>query len=182
MIIFFAGLPGVGKSSLAEAISKRFNIPYYPVDAKKIELYPALDPQYQYKIDNDISFAVGVKRKFFTAVAKDLERRASITRDIIVDDVLHRESWRKILFDCARTHFDGFIVFWVKTGEEIVKERLLSAVRKQHLLKDPWRMHLSYKNRFQDFSDQVIVFENNDHLDISVEKLAALITKGLSAA
>lgn len=179
VVIFFGGHIGTGKTSLARVISKRLGIHYYEVDEVKkavVEECPGL----QHNVRNNIPFPDEARIKMFTRVVGEFERLCKTYSCIIVDETLHKKSLRKILFDGAQKYFGGYIVVWIQASEETIKERLMSGQRVDHVLGDPYGMHLSMKKVFDELDEADIVFENNGFLDEAAKKLENMIQEKIS--
>lgn len=86
---------------------------------------------------------------------------------------------RQILFDGAKKYFGGYIIIWVKADEEIIRERLTSDKRTEHILEDLFGMYLPLKKEFEEFDHVDIVFENSQPLDVAAERLTGLIREKL---
>ncbi len=174
MILFLAGLPGAGKSSLSKVVSEALDIPRFEIDEIKRELYPSLDPDFMHKLDNNIPLSEEVHIKVYEEAARRLKALAAAQEHFIVDEMLYKKSLRDMLFDTARTHFGGYMTVWVKTPDAAIKERL-TRIREGHLLKDPIGTYEIFKQKFEDIEDADIVFENEGTFEESASKLVALV-------
>lgn len=179
MVIFFGGYIGSGKTSLAKVIAERLDIFYYEVDEVKKEVVDE-DPRLQYNVRNNIPFPDEARAKMFTRVVDDFARLCKTHKCIIVDETLHKRALRRILYDGAQQHFGGYIVVWIQANETTIKERLMSSQRVDHVLGDPYGMHLSMKKVFDDLDEADIVFENNGSLDEAAESLEQMIKTKLT--
>jgi len=178
MVIFVGGLIGTGKTSLAQALGESLGIFYYDVDLIKKEVYPT-DPNYNYNIENSIPFSNEIRIRNFELVSDDFVKLSRNHENIIVDETLHKESLRQILFKAAKRHFGGYIVIWIRTDEKIIKERLLNKQREGHMLKNPFEMYLALKKEFEDLNDADIIFNNNNPLDVSVPEFIRVVSEKL---
>ena len=174
MVIFIGGIIGTGKTSLARTLAEKIGIYYYDVDLVKKEVYPT-DPNYEYNLKNNIPFSDETRMKTFNRVVEDFARLAQEHKHIIVDETLHKQSLRQILFDGAKKYFGKYIIVWVKTNEAIIRDRLTNNQRRMHILNNPFGMYLSFKKIFEDFENVDIVFENNAPLAESAEQLTKLV-------
>ena|SRR3989338_8970869 len=178
MVIFIAGLIGTGKTSLARSLSKELNIYYYDVDLVKKVVYPT-DPDYEYNLKNNIPFSDKTRTKVFNQVVRDFSKLAKKHKYIIVDETLHKKSTRQVLFNGATKYFGSYIIVLIKANEKNIKKRLEKNKRIGHLLKNPFNMYLSFKNKFEAFDKVDIIFENNKNLGESTKKLSKLIKEKL---
>jgi gluconate kinase len=174
MIIFFAGLIGTGKTSLAKAMARDLGFFYYDVDAVKKEIYPT-DSNFEYNIKNNIPFSDDTRMKVFERVILDLKSIYVLHKNIIVDETLHKKSLRNFLFEGVKEYCDQILLVWVKAGENVIKERLHRDKREGHILKDSFGMYLSLKKEFDQLDEADIIFENKFEFDESLNKLRKLL-------
>jgi gluconate kinase len=179
MVIFVAGLVGVGKSSIARRLAERLAIHYYAIDDVKKIIYPQ-DPDFEQNIRNGIPFKEETRLKVFQKVVADFSHLAQAHKHLVVDEALHLRRPRQVLFDAAKTHFGGYVIVWVRAIEAIILERLKSKERKDHILTDPLKMYRSFAKEFENFDESHIVCENNGSIEEATESLVSLI-KNLAA-
>lgn len=174
MVIFVAGLVGVGKSSIAKRLAERLSIHYYPVDEVKKVIYPQ-DPDFERNIRKGIPFKEETRLKVFQQAATDFSHLAENHKHLVVDESLHLRRPRQVLFDAAKAYFNGYVIVWVKAEEAVIQERLKSQERKDHILKDPLKMYRSFAKEFESFDEGHIVCENNGSIEEATESLLSLI-------
>jgi gluconate kinase len=174
MVIFVAGLVGVGKSSIAKLLSERLSIHYYDIDEVKKAVYPQ-DPDFERNIREGIPFQEETRLKVFRQVAADFSRLAKNHKHLVVDETLHLRRPRRILLDAAKACFGGYIIIWVKADEAVIEQRLRSQDRRDHILTDPLKMYRSFAKEFESFDEAHIVCENNGYVEEATEGLFALI-------
>jgi predicted kinase len=174
MVIFFGGYIGSGKTSLARVIAKRLGILYYEVDEVKKAVVEE-DPRLQYNVRNNVPFPDEARARMFSRVVADFGSLCKTHKCVIVDETLHKRALRRILYQGARQYFGGYVVVWIQADEETIKERLMNSQRVDHVLGDPYGMHLSMKKVFDDLDEADIVFENNEPLDQAAESLGQII-------
>ena len=179
MVIFVAGLVGVGKSAIASRLAERLSIHYYDIDGVKKVIYPQ-DPDFDRNIRNGIPFKEETRLKVFQKVVTDFSRLAENHRHLVVDESLHLRRPRQVLFDSARAYFGGYVIVWVKADEAVIERRLKSKDRKDHILTDPLKMYRSFAKEFENFDECHIVCENNGSIEEATESLVSLI-KNLAA-
>jgi gluconate kinase len=174
VVIFVAGLVGVGKSSIAKRLAERLSIHYYDIDGVKKAIYPE-DPDFERNIRNGIPFKEETRLKVFKKVAADFSELAENHKHMVVDETLHLRRPRQVLFDAARAFFGGYVIVLVKADEAVILERLKSEERKDHILKDPLKMYRSFAKEFEGFDESHIVCENNGSPEETTESLLSLI-------
>jgi gluconate kinase len=174
MVIFVAGLVGVGKSLIARRLADRLSIYYYAIDDVKKIIYPQ-DPDFEQNISDGIPFKEETRLKVFRKVATDFAHLAEGHKHLVVDESLHLRRPRQVLFDAAKACFGGYVIIWVKSGEAVIEQRLKSKDRKDHILKDPLKMYRSFAKEFESFDESHIVCENNGSIEEATESLATLI-------
>jgi gluconate kinase len=174
MVIFVAGLVGVGKSSIAKLLADKLRIPYYSVDDVKKIIYPQ-DPEFEQNIREGIPFKEETRLKVFQKVVADFSQLAEKHRHLVVDETLHLRRPRQVLFDAARTYFGGYVIVWVRADEAAIQKRLVSKNRKDHILKNPLKMYRSFVKEFENFDETHIICENNGSLEETTESLLSLI-------
>jgi gluconate kinase len=179
MVIFVAGLVGVGKSAIARSLADKLSIPYYCVDDVKKVIYPQ-DPDFERNIRNGIPFKEETRLKVFQRVAGDFSGLAARHKHLVVDESLHLKRPRQVLFDAANACFGGYVIIWVKADEAVIEQRLKSKARKDHILTNPLQMYRSFAKEFEEFNEAHIVCENNGSIEEATESLVSLI-RGLAS-
>jgi gluconate kinase len=174
MVIFVAGLVGVGKSSIAKLLSERLSVHYYDIDEVKKAVYPK-DPDFERNMREGIPFKEETRLEVFRQVATDFSHLAEKHKHLIVDETLHLRRPRRILLDAAKACFGGYVIIWVKADEAVIEQRLRSQDRRDHILTDPLKMYRSFAKEFESFDEAHIVCENNGHVEEATEGLVSLI-------
>lgn len=167
MVIFIGGLIGTGKSSLAKALANKLDAYYFDIDEVKKRIYPT-DPKYAYNLKNNIPFSDETRKKTFESVVLDFALLSKKHSLIVVDETLHKEKLRQILFEGAKKQFGSYILIWVKANEAVIKKRFEEKSRENHMLKNPFEMYLSLKNEFEPFKNPNLIFINNKPYEESV--------------
>jgi len=174
MVIFVAGLVGVGKSSIARLLAEKLSIHYYDIDGVKKLIYPQ-DPDFAKNIRNGIPFKEETRLKVFQQVVSDFSCLAASHKHLVVDETLHLRRPRQVLLEAAKTYFGGYVIVWVKADEAVVEKRLASTSRKDHILTNPLQMYRSFAKEFETFDESLILCENNGSVEQAVEGLLSLI-------
>jgi|GEM_PF-765822 len=174
MVIFVAGLVGVGKSALARRLAERLSIHYYAVDEVKKVIYPQ-DPDFERNIREGIPFKEETRLKVFQKVVVDFSHLARTHKHLVVDETLHLKKPRQVLLDAAKAYFGGYVIVWVRADEAVIEQRLRSKDRKDHILTDPLKMYRSFAKEFERFDESHIVCENNGSIEETTENVLSLI-------
>ena len=174
VVIFVAGLPGTGKSSIAKCLAEKYSIHYYDIDEVKKVIYPQ-DPDFEYNMRHGIPFKEETRLKVFEQVMVDFKQLAKKCHHLVVDEALHLKRSRQVLFDGAKAYFGGYVVVWVKTDEALVEARLRNKNRKNHILKDPEKMYPAFAKDFERFDESYIVCENNGSLEETTQRCTDLM-------
>jgi len=172
-LFLLAGLPGVGKSTVAQAMIKKLNAHNVDIDDfKKLVVDPnavtkEIDPPetrwlyYQHAIQH----VVGLFEQGVTTV--------------IMDEVFHLHTLRSQVENVCAKH--GVRVHWieVRCSYETVEKRLNAKSRVGHILStdEALAMHLLFKNLFEPFpcgSTNHTVVHNEDGIDLHQALEAAL--------
>lgn len=170
MIIFVGGLIGAGKSTVARAVANKFQLHYYDVDEIKKNVFLE-DPAYEENMRLGKPFCDKTRTRVYDIAIEDLKALSKLHKCIVVDETLHKRELRHRLFAAAEELFNGYFVIWVQADEDIIKERLTSAARKNHILKDPMIMHNTMLKDFEGFEQCVIVCRNNTSVDETMIEL-----------
>lgn len=170
MIIFVGGLIGAGKSTVARTLANNFGLYYYDVDEVKKTVFRE-DPDYDRNMKQGIPFRNSTREKVYEVVIENLKELSEEHKCIVVDEALHKKELRHRLFSAAEKYFNGFFVVWVKASEEVITQRLETNVRKNHILKDPMKMHKTMLNEFEGFEQCVLICRNNTSIEDTMIEL-----------
>lgn len=171
-LILFAGLPGVGKSTISRRVSEETGAKIVDLDDfKKTDVDPILVKS---QIDPP-ELRWSYYQKAVEYVFGLFEQGTSI---VIMDEVFHLNSLRNRLETlCAEQQVR---VLWVeiKCPYEVVEKRLKATRREGHILStdEALKMHLMFKEMFEEFSASspnlvVVNNENGVGVDSLVENI-----------
>ncbi len=171
-IIAFAGLPGVGKSTISQAVSTPLGAVIIDIDQfKKVAVDAKLVKE---QIDPP-----EVRWMYYQA---SLEHAVALfdqgTTNIIMDEVFHVQSLRtKFETYCTERQIQ---VMWVEVtcSYEVVEARLKVKGREGHILStdEALAMHLRFKELFEPFEEgQCILLDNTN----GVEPLVSVLLDAL---
>lgn len=170
MVIFVGGLIGAGKSTVAKLLAEHFDLYYYDVDEEKKIIFKE-DPDYDYNMAHGIPFNDEIRTKVYDRVSERLKILSEQHDCIVVDETLHKKNLRHKLFDAAQAYFGGYFVIWVKADEAVIRHRLTSRQRANHILKEPMTMYNTMLADFEGFEQNVLVVRNNIGIDEIVVEL-----------
>ncbi|MBI3812974.1 MAG: nucleoside monophosphate kinase [Nitrospinae bacterium] len=149
-IIIFAGLIGTGKSTLAELLAKKLNIPIISSDILRKELAGISPTEHKYE-----DFEKGIYSREFTerTYAEMLKRvRDILTKgsSVILDASFQRKSDRKMSLNMADEL--GIKIFVVETlcKDEEIKKRLNTRIKDKKQASDGrWEIYSRQKEAFE---------------------------------
>lgn len=173
-LFLFAGLPGVGKSTLSREMSKKIGAKIVDIDEfKKTNVDSAL-------VKNQID-PPEVRWNYYQ---KALEHAFSLFDQgiltVIMDEVFHLNSLRTQLeFLCAGRNVRALWVE-VRCPYNTVKKRLQSTKREGHILsaEEALKMHILFKEIFEKFCGQnhiVVNNKDNVNMDLLAENILKII-------
>lgn len=173
MIIFFGGLIGAGKSSVAKGFAEHLAVHYYDVDEHKRVIYQQ-DPAYQHNMEHGIPFSKETRLKVFRKVVNDFSELSKTHQHLVVDETLHNKELREYLFEGAKKYFGGYIIVWVQASEEVILNRLTNKAREGHILKDAVKMHNAFLKEFEPFDETIISCNNDGALEDTIDEINTL--------
>ena len=171
-IVFLAGLPGVGKSTLARKIAEKVGGSVLDIDKIKKKI---VDPNLVTSTIDPPEVRWACYEKATEEIFALLDTGAS---PIIVDEVFHLQSLRqKLEILCAEK---GAEILWieVRCSYEKVEKRLRASDRKGHILstEEALKMNRLFEQIFEGFPDNkanCLTFNNED--DCNTGNLVPLI-------
>ena len=96
---------------------------------------------------------------------------ASLSPHMIVCDVLYKSCNREILFEAANQLFGGYRIIVIESDSTIIKERLQSQTRTNHILIDPYTRYLSLQYDFEPFDKIDLNIDNNTDISHATNKV-----------
>ena len=159
-LLCFAGLPGVGKSTLSHAVSNTTGATIVDIDDfKKTHVDPTL-----------VTTQIDPPEQRWAYYRDSIEHAFTLFEDgvgiAILDEVFHLHELRSRVEELCRAR--GVQVIWVEIhcAHDIIAERLASKGREGHILstEEALRMNLLFKDIFEPFptSTQNHVLIRND--------------------
>jgi len=183
LLLVFFGMVATGKSYLASAWAKHYDVPYYNSDRVRKEL-AGLTPEtcQQEEVDKGI-YTPEFSRRTYDALIKSAENcfQADKQACVVLDGSYQSLSERNLL----REHFTGMvrIVFVHCTcSEEVVKKRLDMRASDPAAVSDGnWQIYLAQKKRFQPMTDNEYVMELDTDAPLNelIQKVTTEVTSGI---
>lgn len=171
-LLLFAGLPGVGKTTISSGVSKKVGAKVVDLDDfKKTEVDPIL---VKTQIDPpELRWAYYQKALEYVFGLFDQE-----VHTVIMDEVFHLDSLRTQMEAlCEKQHVK---ILWVEVRcpYDVVAKRLQSTKREGHILstEEALKMHRMFEEIFEEFSIHsqnhiVVNNENVSNVDLLVENI-----------
>jgi|SRR3989338_8682535 len=171
-LLLFAGLPGVGKSTISRKVSKKIGAKIVDLDDfKKTDVDPLLvtnqidPPEIRWSYyQKAIEYAFGLFKQGISTV--------------IMDEVFHLNALRMRLESVCTEQSVQVLWIEVRCSYGIVKRRLQSTAREGHILssEEALKMHLLFEGIFEKFSpnsqNHIVINNGNDaNMDLLIEKI-----------
>ena len=167
-LILIAGLPGVGKTTLARELTGRTQAVHFDIDSVKKMVVPQdkvskeIDPpEYRHK------YYLETIHRLPDLFAKDHNHT------VVIDETFHLRGFRDMWTKAAKSL--NIRLLWVEVvcPEEIVKERLrLGRDRENHILGDKaYPMYLLFKKMFEPMSEPREIVDNNRELVPQIQRI-----------
>lgn len=166
-LLLFAGLPGVGKSTISRGVSKKTGAKIVDLDDfKRIDIDPILVKN---QIDPpELRWAYYKKALEYVFCLFDQE-----VSTVIMDEVFHLDSLRTQLGTLCKERHVQTLWVEVRCSYDVVERRLRSTRREGHILsaEEALNMHLLFKGIFEEFSagsQNYIAVDNESDVDIDL--------------
>ena len=171
-LLLFAGLPGVGKSTISRGVSKKIGAKIVDLDDfKKTDVDPNL-----------VKSQIDPPEQRWTYYQKAIEHVFSLFKQgistVIMDEVFHLNSLRVRLESVCTEQSVQVLWIEVRCSYGIVKRRLQSTAREGHILssEEALKMHLLFEGIFEKFSpnsqNHIVINNGNDaNMDLLIEKI-----------
>ena len=175
LLLIFFGMVATGKSYLASAWAKQYDLPYYNSDRVRKEL-AGLTPEtgQQEEVDKGI-YTPEFSRRTYDALIEYADHHFLADKQACV--VLDGSYQSLIERDLLRKHFAGrvqLVFVHCFCSEKVVKKRLDMRAGDPDAVSDGnWQIYLTQKKRFQVVTDkeQVIEIDTDAPIEMLVKKI-----------
>ncbi len=158
-LIVLSGLPGSGKSTIAELLAKRLRLPIFSVDPIESAIVTA-----------------GIARSFETGLAAYLvaatlaDEQLKLGSSVIIDAVNAEEEAKDVWRGLAKKHRVELIVLLVALESSLHKQRLESRVRNLHGFGEvTWDNVEARRKAFTAWKEPVLELDASRDVEMSVE-------------
>lgn len=123
MLIVIAGTIGVGKTTIAKALSTRLGISLYSIDEDKRAVYSKY-PEHLNKIKEGIPMPDSIRKECFDASLENLRKLAKMQKHVIIEETFHQKKTREPFLNTAKKLFGGMVLILITASPEHIKERM----------------------------------------------------------
>lgn len=120
-LIIFAGLPGVGKTTLCRLLKKKIKCYFFDSDeyAKKSPIFKQADFSNPKELQN-------ARLKFYDTKIKEVKKLLKKHKVVVMDAVFDKERLRKKFYQMIESINGTLTIVQVIASDKIVKERILN--------------------------------------------------------
>jgi predicted kinase len=155
MLIVITGLPGTGKSTIAEALAKEIDAIILSTD--KIRKMIFENPIYN---EED-------KRIVYNELFSQTSENLSKGKNVILDGTFYTKALRKRANEVGKLLAKNVYFVYCETPEEILKERINN--RRDKYSDADYSVYLKMKKIFEEFEEKVIKIDTSQNLLDNVE-------------
>ncbi len=169
-LIVLSGLPGSGKSTIAELLAKRLRLPLFSVDPIESAIVKAGIAR---------SFETGLAAYLVAATLADEQLKLGIS--VIIDAVNAEEEGKDVWRRLAKKHRVEPIVLLVALESSLHKQRLDSRVRRLHGFAEvTWDTVEARRKAFTAWKEPVLELDASCDVEMSVKRAAQYIETRLT--
>ena len=162
MLILVCGLPGVGKSTLAKAISAEIGAEYLSSDIIRRKML------------EERTYSEHEKYKVYGAMVAETERLLASEKTVVCDATFYKKKTRMEM--CAAAKRSHAEVFFVKCtlDEKTIEERMGNRARLGNSESEAtFRIYLKVKGLFEEIEEEYLEVDTALPLEVQVEKVTA---------
>jgi len=157
-VVVVCGLPGVGKTTVAEDVAERVDGRLLRTDVVRKELFP--DPEYT------AAEARRVYAEMFERARETIERG----RNVVLDGTFRDERDRDRAAELSESLDAEFRLVKVECAESVVRERIRQ--REDDASDADFDVYAMYRDRFDPISGDHVTVDNSDGIEETAEQVA----------
>lgn len=160
MLVLICGLPGTGKSTIANALARKIEATVLRTDEIRKELFR--EPRYSEE-EKEL-----VYRATFLIAAYLLKSR----RNVIIDGTFYRRAIRKRIYEIAGETKSRLKIVECVAPEYIIRRRMESRARRMNLLSDAdYEVYKKIKNEFEPIQREHIIIDTSKDPERNLKEL-----------
>ncbi len=149
-VIIFFGLPGTGKSFLANKLLKNFPAVYIASDVVRKRLLN-LDPSKHYYAEFEKGiYSPEMTDKTYKKMCELAKKELLSGRDVILDATFRDRKYRELLKEELKNIRCEIYWVWCVAEDEVVKERIEKRKQEETPSDALWEIYLSHKQKFEE--------------------------------
>lgn len=155
------GLPGVGKSTVAEQVARRLDAELVRTDVVRKELYP--DPAYT---DEE-------EQRVYDELLGRARQTLAAGRSVVLDGTFHDAEYRNRARDLSTRLNADFTLFRIECEIEVVRERIES--RTDDASDADFEVHVEFRDLFDPISLDHVTVDNTHGRDRTERQIAQYV-------
>lgn len=157
-LVVVCGLPGVGKTTVAENVAERVDAQLLRTDVVRKDIFP--EPEYTREESRR------VYRELFDRARETVENG----RNVVLDGTFKNAQLRDNAVELSESLDAEFRLVKVECAEEVVRERIAS--REDDESDADYEIHAMYQDRFDSISRSHVTVDNSDGLEATTRQVA----------
>jgi predicted kinase len=169
-LIVMSGLPGTGKSTLAQRIAKHLKVPIFSVDPIESAIIKS-----------------GIKKSFETGYAAYLvaeklaEEQIKLASTVVIDAVNAEDEGKQVWIDCAeRLKTPLIVIECILQDEKLHRSRVETRVRGLHGFDElTWEQVLKRRKAYTPWRRNILTLEMSNTVDVNLKTALDFIARHL---
>jgi predicted kinase len=155
MLIVVTGLPGTGKTTIAETLEKDIDAIVFSTD--KIRKMIFEKPVYN---EED-------KRIVYNELFSQTGKYLAIGKNVILDGTFYTKALRERAKEIGKSFCEEVYFVYCETPEELLKKRINK--RKDTFSDADYNVYLKMKKIFEEFEEDVIIIDTSNPVDTNID-------------